>query len=55
MTFSEFQINLANFAMHIGQISLAQNVGKIKLQIFLPNAVRRKLFAWPTKVGEIDP
>jgi len=34
MAFSEFQINLANFAMHIGQISLAQNVGKIKLQIF---------------------
>jgi len=46
---------LANFTIHIGQISLAQNVGEIELEIFLPDAVRRQLFACHTKVGEINP
>jgi len=36
-------------------LSLRQNVGEIEQQIFLPNAVRRKLFAWCTKFGEINP
>ncbi len=36
-------------------LSLRQNVGEIEQQIILPNAVRRILFAWRTKFGEINP
>jgi len=38
----------------MGQISSAQIVGEIE-ELFLPNALRQQLFAWHTKVGEIDP
>jgi len=34
MAFSEWQIDLVNFTIHIGQISLAQNVGEIEQQFF---------------------
>ncbi len=48
MAFGERRINLANctyWANFIGAESAN----------FLPNAVRQQLFAWHTKVGEIDP
>jgi len=34
MTFGTWQINFANFTVHIGQISSMQNVGEIEWQIF---------------------
>jgi len=55
MAFGEWRINLANFTIHIGQISSAQNVGEIDQAKFLPKALCLWLFAWGTKVGEIDP
>ena len=53
--FGDQQINLANFTLQNGKISSVQNVGEIEQHIFLPNAVCWQLFAWCTKVGEIDP
>jgi len=38
MEFGKWQINLANFTLRIGQISMAQNVGKMKGEFF-PNTV----------------
>jgi len=34
MAFGKWLINLTNFTLHIGQISLAQNVGEIEQQSF---------------------
>jgi len=36
------------------QLSLRQNVGEIEWNFFLPRFVRRQLFAWQTRFGEID-
>jgi len=34
MVFSKWRINLANFTLHIGQISSVQNVVEIKQRLF---------------------
>jgi hypothetical protein len=51
MVFCEWRINSTNFTFHIGQISLAQNVGEIEWQFFCQILTT---LARGTKVGEID-
>jgi len=50
-TFGEWRTAFGEFQ----HTNLAYKIGEIKRQFFLLNAVRRQLFAWHTKVGEIDP
>jgi hypothetical protein len=55
--FAEQRTTLANFTLHIRQISSRQFEAECWLNravIFLPNSVCRQLFSAQTKFGEID-
>ncbi len=58
MAFSKWRINLANFIKHIGWTSLAQFEAECWWNWTVnssPNAVRRQLFTWRKKFGEMIP
>jgi len=55
MAFGELQINLANFTIHIGQISSAQNVGEIEWQFFCQSMCGSNYLLGAQSLGKSTP